>query len=372
MAGGTNGGGGERILVLNPGSTTTKIAVFEAERCVFEDLIRHSQEDISQFARMMDQLEYRKALVLKFLSDRGVALASLAAVVGRGGLMRPIVSGTYRVNEAMLADVRAGVQGEHASNLGAVLAHEIASEAGVPSFVVDPPVVDELDPVARPSGLPEISRKSIVHALNVKAIARRVAGELGRPLSELNMVVAHLGGGISVCALRGGKMVDVSNALSAGPFTPERAGALPTLELVSLCFSGRYSESQIRKKLVGAGGLVAYLGSNSAVDAVKRIESGDERAALLVDAMTYQIAKEIGAMGAALEGRVDAVVLTGGIAHNSYVTDRIARRVSFLGRVLVVPGEDEAQALALGCLRAIRGEEKPLEYPKTVEGASGV
>lgn len=361
--------GNERILVLNPGSTTTKLAVFEGEKCLFEDKLSHSKEELSQFSKMMDQLEYRKALIEKFLADKKVPLDSLAAVVARGGLMRPIVSGTYRVNAPMLEDVRRGVQGEHASNLGAVLASEIAAEAGVPSFVVDPPVVDELDPVARPSGLPEISRKSIVHALNVKAIARRAAGDLGRPLKDLNMVVVHLGGGVSVCAIRGGRMVDVSNALSSGPFTPERAGALPTLELVSLCFSGQYTESQVRKKLVGGGGLVAHLGSNSAVEVVERISAGDKRAELIMDAMIYQISKEIGAMGAALSGKVDAVVLTGGIAHNAYIVERLKARVSFLGRVLVMPGEDEAQALALGCLRVLRGDEEALEYPTTVAGA---
>jgi butyrate kinase len=354
--------GSERILVLNPGSTTTKLAVFEGEKCLFEDKLSHSKEELAQFATMMDQLEYRKALIEKFLADKNVPLDSLSAVVGRGGLMRPIVSGTYRVNAAMLEDVRRGVQGEHASNLGAVLASGIASEVGIPSFVVDPPVVDELDPVARPSGLPEISRKSIVHALNVKAIARRAARDLGKPLAELNMVVVHLGGGVSVCAIRGGRMVDVSNALSCGPFTPE---------LVSLCFSGRYTESQIRKKLVGGGGLVAHLGSNSAVEVVERIKAGDKHAELIMDAMIYQISKEIGAMGAALSGKVDAVVLTGGIAHNGYITERLKARVSFLGRVLIVPGEDEAQALALGCLRVLRGEEDALEYPTSVAGTGG-
>jgi butyrate kinase len=361
--------GKERILVLNPGSTSTKLALFEGETCAFEHSISHSKEEIAQFKRIIDQFEYRQALVEKFLADRGIPLGSLAAIVGRGGLMRSTVSGTYRVNDAMLEDVRIGYHGEHASNLGAMLAHGLASTVGAPAFVVDPVVVDELEPVARLSGLPEIPRKSIVHALNVKATARRAAENLGKPLRDVNLIVAHLGGGISVCALRGGRMVDVSNALSAGPFAPERAGALPTLELVAMCYSGKHTEGEMKKKLVGRGGLVAYLGTNDTREAVQRAAAGDSEAGLVLDAMIYQIAKEIGAMATVLEGRVDAIVLTGGLAHSAFVTDRIRERVAFLGDVILLPGEDELRALALGALRVLRGEEKARDYPEAIDGA---
>jgi butyrate kinase len=361
--------GHERILVLNPGSTSTKLAVFEGEESVFEDVIRHSELDLGRFARIWDQYEYRKGVILEFLHDRGISLHSFVAVVGRGGLFRPTVSGTYRVNDTMIADAREGTQGEHASNLGAVLAFGIAWDYGIDAFIVDPPCVDELDPVARYSGLPEIPRTSLVHALNVKATARAAAKELGKDHSETNLVIAHLGGGISICALRRGRMIDVSNALSAGPFTPERAGALPTAGLVKMCFSGERSEDEIARRLVGGGGFMAYLQTNSAKDVEDRIAAGDQEAARVMDAMVYQIAKEIGAMAAVLRGDVDAIILTGGLAKSDYITSRIESQVGFLGRVILVPGEDELEALALGCLRVLRGEEDAKVYPEPVEGA---
>jgi butyrate kinase len=360
---------GERILVLNPGSTSTKLAVFEGEKSVFEDAIRHSELDLGRFGRIWDQYEYRKAVILEFLHDRGIALHSLAAVVGRGGLFRPTVSGTYAVNDTMIADAREGTQGEHASNLGAVLAFGIAWDYGIDAFIVDPPCVDELDPVARYSGLPELPRTSLVHALNVKATARAAARELGCAHCDVNLVVAHLGGGISICALKRGRMIDVSNALSAGPFSPERAGALPTAGLVKMCFSGERTEDGIAKRLVGGGGFMAYLDTNSAKEVEERIEAGDQEAARVMDAMIYQIAKEIGAMATVLKGDVDAVVLTGGLAKSEYVTSRIEEWVGFLGRVILAPGEDELEALALGCLRVLRGEEEAKVYPEPVEGA---
>ena len=363
--------GEERILVLNPGSTSTKLAVFEGEACLFEDVIRHSELELSRYERVWEQYEYRKAVILEFLHDRNVALNTLSAVVGRGGVFRPTVGGTYAVNQEMIADAREAVRGEHASNLGAILAYGIAWDYGIGAFIVDPPCVDELDRTARYSGIPEIERSSLVHALNVKATARAVAKDLGKRYSEVNLIVAHLGGGISVCALRRGRMVDVSNAMSDGPFAPERAGALPTAELVRMCFSGKYSEAEIAKKLVGSGGLMAYLGTSDAEDVRRRIEAGDEEAAMVMDAMIYQIAKEIGAMAAALAGDLDAIVLTGGLARQEFITERIEAKVGFLGSVVVVPGEDELQALALGCLRMLRGEEEAKTYPETVEGSTG-
>lgn len=353
----------ERMLVLNPGSTSTKVAVFDGESPMFEETLRHGRDELLQFPSIMDQLDYRKNMVLELLAARGFEIASLAAVVGRGGLMRPVASGTYAVNEAMLHDVRVGFLGQHASNLGAVLAHDIAEPAGIPSFVVDPVVVDEMNDLARYSGVPEIERASLVHALNVKATARRAARELERSLDEVNLVVAHLGGGISVVAIDGGRMTDVSSALSAGPFTPERAGTVPTLELVDMCFSGDHTRDDVRRKLVGGGGFVAYLGTNSAREVEDRITKGDERAAVVMDAMIYQVAKEIGAMAAVLKGNVDAVVLTGGLANAEYITSRLASYVDFIAPVIIVPGEDEMEALAEGGLRVLRGEEAALEYP---------
>jgi butyrate kinase len=363
--------GDEMILVLNPGSTSTKLAVFEGEKCVYEGVVRHSELELGRFERIWDQYEYRKAAILEFLGGKGISLHSLTAVVGRGGLLRPTVSGTYGVNPGMIADAREGVQGEHASNLGSVLAYGIAWDYGIRAFIVDPPCVDELDPVARYSGIPEISRTSLVHALNVKATARAVAKDLGKSVSDLNLVVAHLGGGISICALRKGRMVDVSNALFDGPFTPERAGSVPTDGLVRLCFSGKHTEAEIMKKLVGQGGFVAYLGTNSAQEVEDRVAAGDREAVLVADAMVYQVAKEIGAMAVVLGGKLDAIVLTGGLAKSDFFTRKISERVGFLGKVIVVPGEDELEALALGCLRVLRGEEAAKTYPETVEGAGG-
>ena len=366
----TDGAGSERILVLNPGSTSTKLAVFEGGECTFEDKIAHSALDLSRFERVWDQYEYRKDMILEFLEDRGIAMPSLAAVVGRGGLFAPTVSGTYSVNQRMIDDARGAERGEHASNLGAVLAYGIAWDLKVPAFIVDPPCVDEMDTVARYSGMPEIPRTSLVHALNVKATVRMVAEKLGRDHRELDLVVAHLGGGISVCALRKGRMVDVSNALSAGPFAPERAGSVQTVDLMNMCFSGEFTLAEVKSKLVGGGGLVAYLGTIDAEEIVARIKSGDREAELVLDAMVYQTAKEIGAMSGALDGQLDAVVLTGGLANNDYVVEKLRSKVAFLGEVVVIPGEDELKALALGCLRVLRGEETAKTYPQTVEDGS--
>jgi butyrate kinase len=358
----------ERILVLNPGSTSTKLAVFEADECLFEDKIEHTSLDLSHFDNVWDQYEYRKDLILEFLEDKGIPLSSLAAVVGRGGLFAPTVSGTYAVNQRMIDDARNHERGEHASNLGAVLAYGIAWDHKIPAFIVDPPCVDELDAIARYSGMPEIPRTSQVHALNVKATARIVAEMKGRDHCDMNVVVVHLGGGISICALRQGRMVDVSNALYAGPFTPERAGAVQTGNLADMCFSGKYTRDEIEDKLVGKGGLTAYLGTNDAKEIVARIERGDQEAERVLTAMIHQVAKYVGGMAAALDGNVDAIVLTGGLAHNDYIVEGLKKKIAFLGEVVVVPGEDELKALALGCLRVLRGEETAKTYPQTVEG----
>jgi len=359
-----------RLLVINPGSTSTKVAVFEDEQPLFVETLRHSSHEISAFPHILDQYEFRLETVLDLLQRREVALSSFSAIVGRGGLLRPIPSGTYRVNERMVAELdRRDKEREHASNLGAPLAFEIANRTGIPAFIVDPVCVDEFDDIARVSGLPEIERQSLSHALNLKATARRAARDLGRPYPELNLVVAHLGGGISVTAHRRGRMLDVNQALDGGgPFSPERSGGLPVGDVVRMCFGVAPYEGlgltyeQMFKKLAGQGGMVAHLGTNSAVEVERRIEAGDAHARLIYEAMAYQIAKEIGAMATVLCGDVDAVVITGGVAHSEMLVDWVRQRVQWIAPLLVYPGEDEMLALALGALRVLRGEEPVRHY----------
>lgn len=356
-----------RILVINPGSTSTKIGVFDNERSIFEKTIRHDTEEIKQYKSIIDQYEFRKQTILAALDEEGINISKLSAVCGRGGLLRPIEGGTYRVNEQMLTDLRKGYSGQHASNLGGILAHEIATALNIPAFIVDPVVVDELDPIARISGFSLIERKSIFHALNQKAVARRVAKQLGKTYEEVNLIVAHMGGGITVGAHKQGRVVDVNNGLDGeGPFSPERAGTVPAGDLVSLCFSGEYYREEIMKKLVGQGGLVGYLGTNDAVKVEKMIEAGNEKAKLVYSAMAYQVAKEIGAASAVLAGKVDAIVLTGGLAYGKGFVKEIADRVNWIAEVIVQPGENELQALAEGALRVLRGEEKAKDYPGNV------
>jgi len=351
------------ILTINPGSTSTKIAIFKNNTPIFEKTLRHSAWEIAQFNKIIDQYEFRKKVILEALQDINFDLNELDAVVGRGGLLKPIPGGTYKVNDRMVEDLKIGVQGEHASNLGGILAKEIASSLNIPAFIVDPVVVDEMDDVARISGMPEIERKSIFHALNQKAVARRAAKDMGKRYDEVNLIVAHLGGGISVGAHRKGRVVDVNNALDGeGPFSPERSGGLPVGDLAKLCFSGKYTENEIRKKIVGKGGLVAYLGTNDGREVVKMIKEGDKKAELIYQAMAYQVAKEIGACAAVLEGKIDAVILTGGLAYDELFTGWIKERVSFIAPVLVYPGEDELLALAEGALRVLKGEEEAKEY----------
>ncbi|MDQ0175118.1 butyrate kinase [Bacillus chungangensis] len=357
------------ILVINPGSTSTKIGVFQEDDAIFEETIRHSIQELNTFHSVFDQYESRKKIILDTLSKANIPLSSLRAICGRGGLLRPIEGGTYVVNEQMLEDLRKGYAGQHASNLGGVLAFEIARELDIPSFIVDPVVVDELEPIARISGLPLIERKSIFHALNQKAVARRVAKQLGRSYQDLRLIVVHMGGGITVGVHRGGRVIDVNNGLNGdGPFSPERAGTVPAGDLVALCFSGKYYREEIIKKLVGQGGLVGYLGTNDAVKIEKMIENGDMYAKFIYDAMAYQIAKEIGAASAVLDGNVDAIILTGGLAYGSQFVQAISQKISWIADVIVQPGENELKALAEGALRVLNGEEHAKDYPgKTVE-----
>jgi butyrate kinase len=352
-----------RLLIINPGSTSTKIAIFDNEKPVMETTLRHTDQELAPYNTVADQFEFRKNVILDTLNANGINITKLSAVVGRGGLLRPMEGGTYNVNEVMLNDIRIAAMGQHASNLGAFIAHEIAGQLNIPSFIVDPVVVDEMDEIARISGMPELERISIFHALNQKAVARRAAKDLGKAYDELNLIVAHLGGGISVGAHKNGRVIDVNNALDGeGPFSPERTGTLPVSGLIKLCYSGKYTIDELKKKIVGKGGLVAYLGTNDGREVEAMIKSGNKEAELVYKAMAYQVAKEIGACAAVLEGKVDAVIMTGGLAYDKALVGWIKERVEFISEVKVYPGEDEMIALAEGGLRVLRGEEQAREY----------
>lgn len=354
-----------KILTINPGSTSTKIAVFDNEELVFEKTLRHSSEEIAKYKNISAQFQFRKDVIEAALDEAGVKKSELSAVVGRGGLLKPIQGGTYFVTEKMLEDLKVGVSGQHASNLGGIIANEFSKELGINAYIVDPVVVDELDCVARISGLADIERSSIFHALNQKAIARRYASEISKKYEDLNLIVAHMGGGISVGAHKTGKVVDVANALDGeGPFSPERSGGLPVGGLVKLCFSGEHTVYDVKKKISGKGGLVSYLDTNDAIEVESMIEKGDEKAKLVYSAMAYQIAKEIGACSAVLCGKVDAILLTGGIAYSKMFTEMIIEKVKFIADIKVYPGEDEMIALALGGLRVLKKEEEAKNYDK--------
>jgi len=353
-----------KILAINPGSTSTKVALFEDERELWSDTQRYDVDVLKEFHGIMGQEEFRLQEIKKVLQANNTDLSELDAVVGRGGLLKPIPGGTYEVNDQMLEDLRACRYGSHASNLGAPLAVSLSVEGGCEkAFIVDPVVVDELIPEARLSGMPEIERRSIWHALNQKAVARRAAVELGSKYDEVNLIVAHMGGGISVGAHEKGKTVDVNNALDGeGPFSPERAGSLPAGGLTRLAFSGEYDLDELRKRMVGGGGLVAHLGTNDLREVQKMIETGNEKAELVFQALALQVAKEIGARAAVLKGQVDAIVLTGGLAYSEQLMELISRRVEYIAPVKVYPGEDEMKALADGALRVMKGEEEAHHY----------
>lgn len=354
---------GYKQLIINPGSTSTKIGVYDDENLILVETLRHSSEEIGKYKEIYDQLEFRKEVILKVLEEKGFDIKELSGVVGRGGLLKPIEGGTYNVNDIMIKDLEHGVLGQHASNLGGIIAHEIAMEIKVPSFIVDPVVVDEFEDVARISGMPEIKRKSIFHALNQKAVSKRYAQEQNTSYEKLNLIVAHMGGGISVGAHKHGRVVDVNNALDGeGPFSPERSGGLPVGDLVKLCFNGKYTMDEIKRKINGKGGIVGYLQTNDAKAVEDRVLAGDKEAKLIFDAMAYQVAKEIGRCAAVLQGKVDAIILTGGIAYSQYIVNYIKERVEFISQVVVYPGEDELLALAEGGLRVLTGQEAAKEY----------
>jgi len=351
-----------KLLIINPGSTSTKIGVFENETPICEKTLRHSMEELAPFNQMTDQYDFRMGIIVAALEEAGININNLAAVVGRGGLVKPLAGGTYHVNEAMMADLRIGLQGQHASNLGGLIAHAIGSKIGKPSFIVDPVVVDEFMEISRISGHPLLKRRSIFHALNQKAIARQYCKDMGKAYTDLNLVVVHLGGGISVGIHAKGKVIDANNALDGdGPISPERSGSLPTGDFAALCFSGSHTLAEVRKMLAGQGGLVAYFGSNNLLELEERAKTEPE-VQTAIDAMCYQVAKEVAAVSTAVNGQVDAILLTGGIAHSKYITGEIAKRVEFITKVHVYPGEDELAALAQGALRVLRGEEAAKEY----------
>lgn len=353
----------KKLLVINPGSTSTKLGVYEDDKPVLVETLRHSAEEIGRFEHVTDQLAFRKDAIKRLLLTHGIDLASLDAVVGRGGLIRPIPSGTYAVNEKMIEDVMNPVMGEHASNLGCLIAKEIGDSLSIPAFIVDPVVVDEMQEIARISGLPEIRRVSIFHALNQKAVAKRYARETGRVYADLNLIVVHMGGGISVGAHEKGRVIDVNNALNGdGPYSPERSGGLPVADLVKLCYSGQYTEAQMLKKLTGKGGVVAYLGTNNMLEVEQRMATGDEQARAIFEGMAYQTAKEIGLAAVVLKGRVDQILVTGGIIYSKDMVEYLKRHVEFIAPVTIYAGEDELLALAEGGLRVLTGEEPVSVY----------
>lgn len=357
-----------KILAINPGSTSTKMAVYDDETPVLELTLRHSVEDLEPFSKVIDQFEFRKGLVLKALADNGIPF-EFDAVIGRGGLLRPIPGGVYEVNDAMVADIHK-VRRSHACNLGCLIARNLADELGCKAFIADPGVVDELDDIARITGSPLMPRTTTWHALNQRAIARRFVREWNnahpgqnRTYADFNLIVCHLGGGISIAAHKDGKAIDVNNAFDGeGPFSPERAGTLPSGPLIDLCYSGRYTKDELKKRISGKAGLAAHLGTTHIPEILERIKNGDEYARLVLDAMGYQISKHIASLGATFCGKVDAILITGGIAHSDYVTSQIRQRVSFLAPVHIYPGEDELEALALNALGALRHELEVQTY----------
>ncbi|SMP38591.1 butyrate kinase [Anoxynatronum buryatiense] len=348
-----------KILAINPGSTSTKIALYDNEREVFQQNLEHTNDDLAPFKEIADQYQMRKTAITSVLEERGIRLEELKAVVGRGGILPPVKSGAYRVNEAMVDRLRNRPLAEHASNLGGLIAYEMAESLGIPSFIYDSVAVDEFEPIARISGLADIKRKSLSHALNMRAAAIETAKRVGKPYRDLNLIVAHLGGGITVSVHHQGRMVDIVSD-DEGPFSPERAGRVPCMELVKLCY--KEEQGTAMKKIRGKGGLISYLNTNSALEVEKMIAQGNDEAKLVYEAMAYQIAKAIGELATVVEGKVDRVVITGGIAYSEMMTGWIQKRVEFIAPVELIPGENELRSLALGALRVLKGEETALEY----------
>ncbi|MBO5804883.1 MAG: butyrate kinase [Bacteroidales bacterium] len=352
------------ILAINPGSTSTKISIFEGKKEIFTKTLRHSNEELAPYPNVIDQYQFRKDTIAAALKENNIDMKDIAAVVGRGGLLRPIASGVYEVNENMVADLSSAKYGEHASNLGGIIANAMAKEIpGCRAFIADPVVVDELCDVARISGHPKFPRKSIFHALNQKAIAKQYAAEVGKKYSDLNLIVAHMGGGTSIGAHKKGQIVDVNDALNGdGPFSPERSGSLTALDVVKACFSGEYTFDEMKKLINGRGGLMAHLGTNSFYEVEQNMAKGDAKSILITDAFLFQVAKSIGAEAAALCGEVDAILLTGGVAYGKEMMAQLADMVKFIAPVKVYPGEDEMGALAGNGLAVLEGTEEVKVY----------
>lgn len=352
-----------KILVINPGSTSTKVALFENEKKVLEKNLFHPADELKKYTRVVDQKQLREEVIYEYLKENNILKCGLDAVVGRGGLLRPIKSGTYLINDKMLEDLKTNKFGEHAADLGGIIANDISKDCQIKAFIVNPIVVDEMDDIARISGMPEVERVSIFHALNQKAVAYNYAKSINKKYTDMNLIVVHLGGGISIGAHEKGRVIDVNNALNGeGPFSPERSGGIPVHNLVKICYSGEYTENEMYKKINGNGGLVAYLGTNDAKKVVENIKKGDKKSELIYKAMAYQTAKEIGGAATVLKGIVDAIILTGGIANDSMLVNLIKDRVSFISKVEVIPGEKEMESLAEGALRVLTGEEEPGIY----------
>ena len=351
-----------RILVINPGSTSTKVAVYKDERPVLLRNIRHTAEELQQYPTSFDQLPLRQSKIVQTLEEEGIPF-KFDAIVGRGGLTHPIPAGVYRVNEQMLHDTRTAVR-QHVCNLGCHIAAALAADLdNCSAFIADPVIVDEMCPEARICGSPSMKRSSVWHALNQRATARRHALAIGRRYEELDLIVAHLGGGITIGVHHHGRTIDVNNGLDGeGPFSPERAGTLPSADLIRMCFSGQYSEEELLRRVAGKAGLVAWLGTSDTREILDRIEAGDEKAKLIMDAMIYHIAKGIASQAAVLCGRYDAILITGGLAHADYITSRLRERVSFIAPVHIYPGENEMEALAENALAVLRNQREVLEY----------
>jgi len=351
-----------KSLAINPGSTSTKIAVFSGESEIWNRKISHNREEIDSFEELIDQLDWRRNLILAALKEGGFSPGEFDFIMARGGLLDPIPGGTYLIDEEMVQDLRQGKNGEHASNLAAIIARDLAEYAGVPAFTVDPVAVDEFKPEARLSGLPELPRKCQSHALNLKATARKTAERLEQDFREINLIGVHLGGGISIAALKSGRIVDVNNANQGGPYSPERTGTLPSLDLVEYIYQEKQGAGEMEEKIVGRGGLVAYLGTADGREVEERIAAGDSKAELVYRGMIYQIAKEVGAMAAVLSGKIAAIFITGGLANSDYLVGRLEKKINFLAPVHVFPGAAEMEHLAAGGLRVMRGEEEARSY----------
>jgi butyrate kinase len=356
-----------RILVINPGSTSTKIGVYNNEELLYSENFKHDESVIAKFDKISDQYDFRREIIINFLKEKNEDLNSFSAIVGRGGLIKPIPSGVYEIDEDLIYDLIHPYLGEHASNLGGLIAYYIAKEFNLKSYILDPVVVDEMDEIAKITGHPLFEKKSIFHALNQKAIARAASKKLNKRYEDLNLIVSHMGGGVSIGAHKKGRVVDVNNALNGdGPFSPERSGSLPAWQLAELCFSGKYQKDEVKKMITGKGGVVAYLNTNNFLDVEKKYLEGDKKAMLIHDALAYQVSKEIGSLAAVLDGEVDAIILTGGLAYNKLFTDYVEKKVKFIAKVMVLAGEDELLAMAQGALRILKNEEKAKKYKENI------